>query len=415
MSFLLSLQHDEDGTTNNNDPDKKNQNPKEIFLKQVLAEQYVHTKKDWSDLRRTLLYARTEARFYRMAEKLNQQTNSTKLKIPIPHVYLADYDLEDWIPENESGMDEANPSIIKENLPNPNNEKGGTLILESVSTKNYFQDSPLTLHQCRQCLKAAAKLHASTWQNVGVLKDAETSLSRASFHLSMRNPKELKGMVSSWDNFKSNFGDYLKEEKVQDVNLGERMTNVAQFVSDMVSVHKPTDDFATIIHGDYKSMNIFLPHENDGKEEVDTLLIDFASVGLGFGMSDVAMHIHHAVKPQDLDGGGELELVKYYWDTLQEYLKEIDEQNNIGGNTKTNREQYTLEVAMKQYEYAVVDYCRFVLGRFWKSATPETMEKRKDNKNVTLMNRSIPSAMAFIRRVDRYLKRVESDYEKSKK
>jgi hypothetical protein len=49
-------------------------------------------------------------------------------------------------------------------------------------------------------------------------------------------------------------------------------------------------------------MNVFLPHDVvNGK----TLLVDYASTGVGLGMSDVAMHLHHAVLPEDLANGGE--------------------------------------------------------------------------------------------------------------
>jgi hypothetical protein len=35
------------------------------------------------------------------------------------------------------------------------------------------------------------------------------------------------------------------------------------------------------------------------------LLVNYASTGVGLGMSDVAMHLHHAVLPEDLANGGE--------------------------------------------------------------------------------------------------------------
>ena len=54
-------------------------------------------------------------------------------------------------------------------------------------------------------------------------------------------------------------------------------------------------------------MNCFLLDTSDGERGVK--LVDCASTRAGLGMSDVAMHIHHAVKlAADLANGGEQEL-----------------------------------------------------------------------------------------------------------
>ena len=82
----------------------------------------------------------------------------------------------------------------------------------------------------------------------------------------------------------------------------------------------PGDRFATLVHGDLKAMNVFLPA---APVEVDSLpscataaegvvLIDFASTGVGFGMADVALHLVHALMPADLEGVGEEALVNSY-------------------------------------------------------------------------------------------------------
>jgi hypothetical protein len=38
--------------------------PSQVFVKRIIASDYIITKKDWPDLRRTLMYARTEVRLY---------------------------------------------------------------------------------------------------------------------------------------------------------------------------------------------------------------------------------------------------------------------------------------------------------------------------------------------------------------
>ena len=153
-------------------------------------------------------------------------------------------------------------------------------------------------------------------------------------------------------------------------------------------------------------MNVFLPSQTSATTTTvadDTAkIVDYASTGVGLGMSDVAMHLHHAVVPQDLDHGGEEELVRHYWTTINESLQSRSSNNDDAA-------AYPWEVAQRHYRLAVVDYARFFLGRFWKSATQESMEKRATSKNTCLLNRSIPAAMAFVRRVDEYLTEVEAE------
>lgn len=128
-------------------------------------------------------------------------------------------------------------------------------------------------------------------------------------------------------------------------------------------------------------------------------MIDFSCVGIGYGMSDVAMHIVHAVVPADLENGQEEYLVEQYITALEDAINK-------------NRDfewTFPRDIAMRQYQLACVDYLRFIMGRFWKSAAPETFEKKKGSKNTTLINRDIEAAMAFIEKVDRYLEVFERE------
>lgn len=138
-------------------------------------------------------------------------------------------------------------------------------------------------------------------------------------------------------------------------------------------------------------MNVFLPRDDGEKRPI---LVDFASTGIGFGMSDVAMHVRHAIRPEDLEKGQEEEIVRRSWEYLQ---------------TLSVDSEYPWETAWRHYNLAVIDYARFFIGRMWKNATPEAMHKRRDNKNVNLINRSIPAAMAFVRNVEAYLTEIEQE------
>jgi hypothetical protein len=372
--------------------------PSQVFVKQVIASDYVSTKKDWPDLRRTLMYARTEVRLYAELFPMMRERGFQS----IPHAYLAECDLNGWVDDHERATAPVNPNIDHYGLPDPT-DKGGVIVLECISEATHFQDSPLSVSQCQQCLAAVAAMHAAAWQDVALLETAASRLSQASFHLATRNPKELVGMVDAWQQFSAAFAEPLLQanlatDRMQ--QLGHRVARHAKYISDQVSPG-PKDSKATLVHGDYKSMNVFLPHD---VVNGTTLLVDYASTGVGLGMSDVAMHLHHAVLPQDLANGGEEALVKYYWKTLQDLLNQ---------QYPDECYQYSYNEAWRDYRYAVVDYFRFFLGRFWKTATPESMQLKADSKNTNLVNRSVPAAMAFVARVDQYLAEIEQELDQS--
>jgi hypothetical protein len=355
----------------------------ELFVKTVYAQNYSH--KAWPDLRRTLLYGRTEVRFY---NETLPKMEAKGLKGMAPVCYRATCNLDGLISDSDRAVDVSNDDP-EETLEG----RGAFLALQTVDPENYFQDSPLTPDQASQCLAAVAKIHAAAWEDHDILTSAADRLSRGSYHLQMRAPKELPGMVQAWDSFMNAFKDYAPElfAKPSVQQLGQRIFNVAQKVSSELSPG-PNDPYATLVHGDYKAMNVFLPKTASD----EAVMIDFASTGVGLGMSDVAMHIYHALRPCEID---EETLLNGYLDALSEARLLCNK----------DAKPYPTDVAMRHFRLAVIDYFRFFLGRFWKSATLESMEKKKNSKNTNLINRDPDAAMAFVATVDRFLTEYENN------
>jgi hypothetical protein len=145
-------------------------------------------------------------------------------------------------------------------------------------------------------------------------------------------------------------------------------------------------------------------------DDDDFYMIDFASTGVGLGMSDVAMHIVHAVRPCDLKDGGEEQLVDGYLRALNAALRHSQTKGNSSSFGVVH--EYPTHVAMRHYRLGCVDYLRFILGRFWRSATLESFEAKKGNQNTTLINRDVEAAMRFIEKVDIYLEEFETENER---
>ena len=385
--------------------------PRDLFVKIVDVAKYDH--KTWTDVRRTLLYARTEIRFYDEFLPFLRKRMHDGWTIA-PHCHLAMYDMNGLIddgemvvalPESECGVEENGsdpPGWLDKKM---RLERGGVIVLDSLDvqtgfeisssqlstgvtgecqTCNYLQESPITHTQASACLDAVARLHAVTFKDKTLLKRVGERLAiyGGSYNLSIRNPKELANIEQSWNAFVSAFSDapslpkgFFERESIR--TLGTRVKKMASYVSKELSP-RYDDDYATLVHGDFKAMNVFLPNpaSSDCSEmdKCQTTLIDFASSGVGLGMSDVAMHIAHAVHPRDLQNGGEEALIDIYLTSLERSLP------------ARKKGAYPRKQAMRHYKLASIDYLRFIMGRFWGSASLDLFEKRKKNKNTTLGN-----------------------------
>ena len=347
---------------------------REVFVKKVTARHLAH--KPWADRRRSLAYARCELRFYREF--------APGLDVGTPRVAL----LED------DGLDELGDA----EPPAAALETCGAVMWLGPVRGGFEQASPLAPARAALVLDAAARLHASAWEDEAVLGRAAERLQRhgGSFALSIRNPKELERLEANWATFKANFATvappgFFDAPGVAD--LGGRLKRAARFVANELAP-APGDAFACLVHGDLKAMNVFLPTD-DGER---ALLIDFASTGVGYGMADVAMHLAHAVfpLPADVEDG----LIDGYLAALDAY--------GIDG-TEGSPYYYTRGAARHHYRLGLVDYARFVVGRFWGAASPETFAAKAANRNVALVHRNVDAALAFVAKVDAYLRLVEAD------
>jgi len=334
-----------------------------------------------------------------------------------PTCHLAETYLHGLIDEAESTSAKLSAS---EEYPDPSydesdssilHNKGGVLILESLKG-DFYQTSPLTQSQASQCLTAIARFHATAFEDKEILSVVSDKLCEygGSYHLKNRNPKELENLEKTWENFSNELKVAKPElfEKDSVRNLAKRIKALAEDIS--MELSPAFDDkYATIVHGDYKAMNVFLPGDGDGDgdgngEEITktdeneinghAIIIDYASTGVGMGMSDVAMHVTHALHPDDLINGGEEALVDIYLFSLQEVMPNFT---------------YPKEIAMRHYRLATIDYFRFVLGRLWRGVTLEAFEKRKSSKNAVFVNRNIEAALYFIERADKFLTEIEEE------
>jgi thiamine kinase-like enzyme len=377
---------------------------KHLFVKYVQADKYRH--KNWTDLQRTLSYTRNEIRFYNEILPLLRLALDNSWDIG-PHVHISEYNLDGLfeIESKESTVtqsttyhepiyDETEYSILQ--------AKYGAIVMENLHLsrpQKVFQQNPLEPSMISMCLKGLAKFHASAYQNTSLLLKISDRLHThgGSFHLQNRNPKELTHLEDTWSTFCENMKPHAPPgffDSASIASLGTRLYKMADYISEQLSP-SPTSPFATIVHGDAKAMNIFLFQDEDNHQKYLPLLIDFASSGVGIGMSDVAMHITHALDPKHYTL--EDELVTSYITCFREELPE------------EIRYSYSDEIAKIQYRYATVDYFRFILGRQWKGATMDVFKDREHDLNFAMVNRNLNAALLFIEKANSYLLEIERE------
>ena len=267
--------------------------PFPLFIKKVTARAMAH--KPWADRRRTLAYARTENRFYlefvngysRRGDYLAAQLE--RAGVHTPRIALVDDRLQEVLgdaPVHETAGDEPSPSSLA--------RAGSLLILESAPAEEYTQESPLTEPEAAHALRAVARLHAAGWEATAMLNEASVRLQRTggSYALGIRNPKELGELVGHWEGFVDHFShlDPQLFSRTSVIHLGERMLRWTHWASSELSPG-PTDKYATLIHGDYKAMNVMLPRDAEERGSI------VSGGGVRTDGSDVA--------PEEPEGGSE--------------------------------------------------------------------------------------------------------------
>lgn len=346
---------------------------KVVFLKKVDGRQL--PQKSLLDLRRDLASNRNEARFYKeFAPILGDR--GMKFAKPL------------FVDERMDGVD----ALVGTDAEQEAALRQGGILMFLESAEGFFQEAPFSYDQATCALKMLAQFHGTTWQDAELLGKASVRLQPKAGYWAMhhRSKEEFSQLEANWKVYVEAFTplapDLFARQGIAD--LGTRLRDVSESVSNALWA-KPTDPFASLMHGDLKAMNIFLPETSSA--QTSALPIDFQWTGVGFGMADVAMHLCHSVSVDALRDGGEQRLVECYMGALAEIVPP-----QAFNDFKT--------AALKLYCLGVLDYSRTVISHFFKGASPEKFVERAHLVNVGLCYRNVEASFLFVERVDRCLR-----------
>ena len=203
------------------------------------------------------------------------------------------------------------------------------IIIEDLAVrfpKEMYSFSP---DSAKVVLKWLANFHASFWQETkqAVVPPPSKDISKAEgvwqqgcyWYLDTRQD-EFEGLNNDWKELGRKVDEKLK---------GDGYT------------------FQTLTHGDAKAANIMMNSEGN-----ECAMYDFQYVGRGFGVKDVVYFLSTSVKNM---AQNEKDLLGYYHGELVKGLLRKP-------NGEKLAEEYTVDVMMEHYEWALIDWLRFMKG-----------------------------------------------------
>lgn len=272
-----------------------------------------------------------------------------------------------------------------------------TLVLESYAEDSYYHCSPVHGKTVINVVHALARLHAKTMGNASLIELAKQKLSAPAYwRLCKRPASEVEQLPIRWKEFILSFKGsnprldalFAREYATE---MGERLQKMATILDRELDQAIENKNWSCVIHGDPKSMNMFIPVSETLSDKI--VFIDFQWTGVGIGAIDLAMFLPHSVDPKEIDDHPKIErLLHVYHNAVMENVED-------GG--------YSFAMFKRHFLIASLDYARFVIARFFKGATPAGFEKKKNEPNVGLIYRNVDACVAFLERVYDYMDEFE--------
>ena len=217
-----------------------------------------------------------------------------------------------------------------------------TFILEDLS-ENYnesYSSSLSSMDQSKQAIQWLSVFHVAFFNHRNVIHDTLNNTQQiwkygGYWHLQTRQDE--------WDSIPSYQCYFQKSAHAID----KRMNEIGNGKSH------------TLIHGDFKDANVLFGSNNLGHCAV----VDFQYTGVGYGAKDLVMWVVSSMSSKTFEKlGGEEGILQMYHDALCENAKKICKLKKVEWVEDDWRQFLNLNNIKMQYELALVDYVRFMVG-----------------------------------------------------
>jgi len=268
------------------------------------------------------------------------------------------------------------------------------LLLEDLTASSFSQQHIFfTESHLHASLAYLASLHSMFWGKTEADPRFDFSLlwkSATYWTLDKRPDDELQVLPGVWSLFcekMSGVSEIFKQSNIR--NLGDRLVQKVEWTN---AARKGFAVPQTLVHGDFKSANIFF-RSDPGTHSLKVSVIDWQWSGTGAGICDVmyvALGAYELGLWQD-NFKSEREVVKYYCDQLSAHGIE-----------------YPLRTAIRDFRIAALDYARIVLAYFYKDQTPQSLEAALKDPGELTHTSSVPHVAEFALYLDRLLAQLET-------
>ena len=227
------------------------------------------------------------------------------------------------------------------------------LILEDLESLGFKQFNYHELTTARALLEWMARFHSLYWERMDSVKAHLWEIGSAT-SLEKRDVAEIEKIPEKWEKvmgaWRSKYPDLFEQEEVKE--LGAKLKVLAPTFHDRL---QQNTRHTALIHGDFKSANLFLHSETN-----EVGVVDYQWAGGGKVVRDLVYFMWGAVAPE-LIVNSEVELLHIYHEHL----------------TKALGKDYPWEQFEADYQVAFLDYLRHVVAYMWPSlpVTPESCER----------------------------------------
>lgn len=264
-----------------------------------------------------------------------------------------------------------------------------------ATTTRFIHVDGLGASDTQQALLYLARLHSAAWGNASLLALASQQLwasggwwtfaKRGLSPLQQHAPRIWGELLHT---LRAELGAAgIDVEAPSIASLGDRLVAQAEYIQQQLSSGAPRA-LRTLIHGDYKSANLFF--EARSREVV---AFDWQWTGVGLGAMDVAYLLATSASVAALET--EQQLLQFYFDALQ---------HKPAG--------YSFAQFQRHYVLATLEYAHILMARFWDGLTPATCLAKSGNANCGLGYRSLPHVLRLVRALDQGLALVEREQQR---
>jgi len=256
------------------------------------------------------------------------------------------------------------------------------LILEDLESAGYVQYNFHDHSNSLKLLDWMARFHSLYWEDTAELKAHLWDIASAQ-SFEKRDEQEIKDLPKSWakvvEAWKDEYPELFAQEDVS--ALGSKLLDLAPKLHAEL---QKNDKYTALLHGDFKSANLFL-HKDTGEVAV----VDYQWAGAGKVVRDLVYFMWGAVDP-DVILQQEQELLAVYHKQL----------------TETYNKVYPWEDLKRDYRVAFLDYVRHVSAYMWPRlpVTPQSCEKEITLWSRVVHNKSKPVVKGMIEAAVRRIK-----------